>query len=167
MPRFRVSIATLLVLVAVVAFWVASLRSATSWWTSLSSTVTLGALLTGVLGAVFLKGPDRGFWAGFALFGVVYLVLVNWDWIGAQFGRDLTSGLSGWAEALFPSEPTTAAATTVTNLDYFERVQNRTIMLGNFVQIGRQMFDLVFACVGGMIGRAMALRAREPDQSPR
>ena len=165
MPRFRVSIAGLLALVALAALWLASIRSATVWWTSISSTLTLGMLLTGVLGAIFLRGPDRAFWAGFALFGMVYLALVNWDWIGAQFGHDLTSGLSAMAEAVFPPEQNLNPSNPLASRQYYDRVRNREVMLGNFVQIGRLTLDLLFALAGGYVGRVMAFKAARRDEA--
>ena len=44
-------------------------------------------------GAWMLRGEEQAACLGFALFGIVYLVLVNWGWVGAQFGHDLTAGL--------------------------------------------------------------------------
>ena len=163
MPRFRVSIAGLLTLVAVVALWMASLRSASVWWTSIFSTLTLGILLTAVLGVFFLRGPDRAFWAGFALFGLVYLALVNWDWIGAQFGHDLTSGLSALANAVIPPVPALNPPNTQATQQHYELARNHQVMLGNFAQIGRLTLDLLFALVGGYVGRAMAFKTARQD----
>jgi hypothetical protein len=102
MSRFRISLATLLMIVAVVALGLAGMVSASRFWTAAAATVTLALLLAAVLAAWLLAGADRAFWAGFALFGWVYLLLVNWDWVGGQFGHDLTAGLSAVAEAIFP-----------------------------------------------------------------
>src|SRR5947199_2177269 len=102
MIRSRLSLAALLGLVFVCGLGLAAMRSPTVFWTTAATTVTLGLLLTGVLGAWFLRGPDRGFWAGFALFGGVYLLLVNWSWIGEQVGHDLTGGIRDAADGLFP-----------------------------------------------------------------
>jgi hypothetical protein len=102
MSRFRISLATLLMIVAVVALGLAGMVSASRFWTAAAATVTLALLLAAVLAACLLAGADRAFWAGFALFGWVYLLLVNWDWVGGQFGHDLTAGLSAVAEIIFP-----------------------------------------------------------------
>ena len=101
MATFRISIAGLLGIVAVIAIWLAGMRSASSLWTTAAATVTLALLLTALLAALLLDGADRAFCAGFALFAWSYLLLVNWDWVGGQFGHDLTAGLSDIAEALF------------------------------------------------------------------
>ena len=108
MRGFRLSIAGMLWVVAVVALWVASLRSASVLWLSVAATITLGLLLTAVVGVVLLRGEARAFCLGFALFGWVYLVLVNWDWIGGPIGHDLTGGLSELGDWLLPSAPSIA-----------------------------------------------------------
>lgn len=163
---FRVSIAGLLWLVAVSGLWLASLRYVSVVWTSLSATMTLAALLAAVLGAVVDRGERRAFWMGFALFGWVYLILVEWDWVGGQFGHDLTGGLSDLAEQWLPPVTGRVPSPAVLNPplkratapppDYVEAVQQRAIKIGNFVEIGRMTLSLVFGTVGGLIGRAMA-----------
>jgi len=42
---------------------------ASAAWVAIAATITLGLLLTAVLGAVLRRGPARAFWLGFALFG--------------------------------------------------------------------------------------------------
>jgi hypothetical protein len=186
MARYRISLAGSLGIVAVIAMGLAGMRSASSLWTTAAATVTLALLLAAVIAARLLDGLDRGFWAGFALFGWSYLLLVNWDWIGGQFGHDLTAGLSDVAEAMFakvevpipPQPPATAFAvrtapdvTTKPDADvaapatrsaivspevYHEEVRARQIKLGNFVQIGRMFLALMFGLLGGLIARALA-----------
>src|SRR5262245_40111498 len=99
----RLTLASLLGIVAVVALGLAGIRSATTLWTSVAATLCLGVLLGAVLGGWLLRGKEQAFCLGFALFGIVYLVLVEWDWVGAQFGHDLTAGLSDLAESWVPS----------------------------------------------------------------
>jgi hypothetical protein len=174
MPRYRISLAGSLGIVAVIAMGLAGMRSASSLWTTAAATVTLALLLSAVIAARLLDGPDRAFWAGFALFGWSYLVLVNWDWIGGQFGHDLTAGLSDVAEAMFakvdvPAPPgrgaTNLPASTgfvvISTEEYLGQARARQIKLGNFVQIGRMFLALLFGLLGGWIARAIA-RGRAP-----
>jgi hypothetical protein len=112
MPNLRISLAGSLGIVAVIAMGLAGMVSASSLWTTAAATVTLALLLTAVLAARVLDGVDRAFWVGFAFFGWSYLILVNWDWVGGQFGHDLTAGLSKVAEAVFPDVPYTAVPPT-------------------------------------------------------
>ncbi len=155
-PR-RTSIAGLMGIVCVVAIGMAAMRSTTVLWTAAASTITLALLLTAVVGACWLRGPDRAYWSGFATFGGAYLLLVNWDWLGGQFGHDLTGGFLDVAEWAVPQEtypvnaPPTAGASQL--------MARRSITVGNFVQIGRLLIALVFALIGGSIARAFAVRA--------
>ncbi|MGZ3397173.1 MAG: hypothetical protein ACXVB2_23940, partial [Isosphaeraceae bacterium] len=55
-PRF--GLASLLGIVAVIAFGLAGLFSATTFWTSAAATVTLGVLLGAVLGALLLRDGE-------------------------------------------------------------------------------------------------------------
>ena len=160
--------------VAVFAFWLASLRSASVWWTAAASTLTLAFLLTGVLGSIFLKGPDRAYWSGFALFGWTYLLLVNWEFFGGQFSHDLTGGLGQFAEwvlpritsppainpgTVFPIPPRLLGFGQMPGPTFIEASLEHSIKLGNFVQIGRMGFTLLFAMLGGLIGRILNDRA--------
>jgi hypothetical protein len=169
MPKFRISIAGLLGIVAVMAIWLAGMRSASSLWTTSAATVTLTLLLTALLAAFLLSGTDRAFWAGFAVFGWSYLLLVNWDWIGGQFGHDLTSALSEIADAMLDDVPPPAAASPSAPFtpplpapsssgQALQLARARQIKLGNFVQIGRMALSLLFGLLGGAIARSLAQR---------
>jgi hypothetical protein len=169
MRHLRITILGMIGLVAMVGFWLASLIAATAWWTSAASTVTLAILLSSVLGACFQRGLDRAYWSGFALFGITYMILVNWDWLGGQFGHDLTGGLSALAEIVIPSEPQAPSpfqrlppggvrANQKTIGESLELVIRR----GNFVQIGRMGLTLLFAILGGLIARFLAARGERP-----
>jgi hypothetical protein len=180
-------------IVAVIALGLAGIRSASSFWTTAAATVTLALLLGALLAAWLLAGADRAFWAGFALFGWTYLLLVNWDWVGGPFGHDLTAGLSDLAESMFaepvPIAPATPVAPppptlplirptqppTVVNPaprpappgpSYLEEVRQRQIKIGNFVQIGRLALALAFALLGGFIATVIARRREPAEKAP-
>jgi hypothetical protein len=156
MPRLRISLAGSLGIVAVIAMGLAGMVSASRLWTAAAATVTLALLLTALLGACLLDGIDRAFWAGFALFGWSYIILVNWDWIGGQFGHDLTFGLSDLAEVAIPRpEPPVGIP-----FDPISMETGRQIRLGNFVQIGRMFLALAFGLLGGSIAQVFARRRR-------
>ena len=156
MRGYTLSIAGMLMFIAIVGLCLAAMRSVSPWPTMLATTATLGALLSGVLGLFFLRGDGRAFSAGFALFGVVYLVLVDWDWVGGQIGHDLTRGIADFAEdRVFPMP-------TGPNQGYFafETHQQRQTVVGNFVQVVRLLFSAFFGAVGGCVAVAMAARTR-------
>ncbi|MDB5350671.1 MAG: hypothetical protein JWN86_1918 [Planctomycetota bacterium] len=74
MKRPRFTIASILVVVVLVAVGLAALRAATDAWDVGLFGITVLILLTAVLGAVHRPDRPRAFWLGFALFGWVYLV---------------------------------------------------------------------------------------------
>jgi hypothetical protein len=161
----RLSIAGLLGIVAVAAFWLTGLKSATTFWTSAAATLTLALFLGAVLGAFFLRGRDRAACVGFALFGIVYLILVNWDWVGGQFGISLTAGLGDFADSLLPM-PSRAAGpnpggTPIITVSS-EVLAARQVRVGNVLQISRMLLALLFGLAGGWAGISLA-RRRDRD----
>lgn len=162
----RLSLAGSLGFVAVFALGLTGLRSATTFWTSAAAMLTLGLLLASVLGVCLLRGRERAACLGFALFGIVYLVLVNWDWVGAQFGHDLTAGLGDLADELVP-KPTGASLANPGGTPILttpaEDLAARQVKVGNFVQISRMVLALLFAAAGAGIGALLAGRGAEPE----
>jgi hypothetical protein len=75
MRRIRFSIASLLVVVLVLALSFAALRESNELWESGLFTLTLAALLISALLAIHRRDARRAFWIGFALFGWTYLGL--------------------------------------------------------------------------------------------
>ncbi len=169
MGRPRLTLASMMGLVAVSALGMTGLFSASTFWTAAAATVTLMLLLGAVLGAVLLRGGEGAFCLGFALFGIVYLVLVEWDWLGGQLGHDLTSGLIDLAESILPS-PVFATRANALNPPIHvpsEALAARQIRVGNFVQISRMALAIGFALAGGYLGRAFSERQRGlPGQGP-
>jgi hypothetical protein len=179
----RISLATLIGIVAVIALGLAGMVSGSRLWLMLASTVTLALLLAALLASWLFSGIDRAFWVGFALFGWTYLIMVNWDWVGGQIGHDLTAGISEAAEWLLPDikpppfpfgSPTPWPVSTtspapfgqavpappapVNQVDYMERSRQRQIKIGNFVQICRMSGALCFGVLGGWLARILAQR---------
>jgi WD40 repeat protein len=75
MRRFRFNIASLLVVVLLVAVGFAALRESNETWDSGLFTLTLSVLLASTLLAIHRNDARRAFWIGFAVFGGGYLVL--------------------------------------------------------------------------------------------
>src|SRR5690348_358666 len=75
MSRIRFTIASLLVVVLLVAVGFAALREASDPWDSGVFTLALAILLVSILLAVHRTESRRAFWLGFALFGWGYLAL--------------------------------------------------------------------------------------------
>ena len=75
MRRIRFNIASLLVVVLLLAVGFAALRESNDLWESGVFTLTLGVLLISILLAVHRTESRRAFWMGFALFGSGYVGL--------------------------------------------------------------------------------------------
>jgi hypothetical protein len=154
-------------LVAVLGLGMTGLFSASTIWTTAAATVTLALLLGAVLGAILLRGAESAFCLGFALFGVVYLVLVQWDWVGGQLGHDLTAGLVDLAESTIPrpvfATRASAMGRPITALSESEMLAAWQIRVGNFVQISRMALSIGFALVGAYLGRLFNDRQRGPQ----
>jgi hypothetical protein len=169
-PRF--SLAGLMGIVAVIALGCVGLLSASTFWTSAAATITLALFLGAVLGVILLRGAEQSFLLGFALFGIVYLVLVDWDWFGGQLGHDLTVGLVDVAESVIPS-PRVATAPIASPLplqpptmEPMETFAAHSVKVGNFVQIGRMTLALLFALVGGSLGLFLFKRRHGQEPMP-
>jgi hypothetical protein len=54
--------------IVIVALAIAALRAASAYWVSAMFSITLGLLMTAVLGVASRRGSRRAFWLGFALF---------------------------------------------------------------------------------------------------
>ncbi|WP_422925187.1 hypothetical protein [Singulisphaera sp. PoT] len=162
-PRY-VSISSLMGLVFVAAMALAAVRAPTVLLTNVSSIVVLALLLTGLAGLLFGKGGDRIYWGGFALFGWVSLLLINGSWIAGQFSSDLTSGLFDLAEkaltepAVVPTGPMNTAGPVPKTYVSSNLLAERSVKVGNLVQIARLFLVLVLAQLGGLVARVFAAR---------
>jgi hypothetical protein len=76
----RFTIAQLMAVVIVVGLGFAALRSASVLWASAVFTLTVAVLSTAILGAMARRGRARVTWAGFALFGWIYLGTTFGPW---------------------------------------------------------------------------------------
>jgi hypothetical protein len=85
----RVSIRTLMVVIVGAAIGLAGLRNANEIWAGAMLLVALAASGVAVLGAINLRGTERAWWQGFALFPGGYLVLALVPWITPELGTTL------------------------------------------------------------------------------
>lgn len=86
MRRFRLSIAGLLVVVAVAAVGFAAIRVASAAWSGALYSLTFFLLIGSLLGIGFGRGTRRTFWIGFAALGWGYVVLHYVPWNGRYLG---------------------------------------------------------------------------------
>ena len=106
-PKIRFSLATLMAVVAIVATACAALRFASELWASTMFTLALALLCVALLGALFSQASARSFWAGFALVGCLYLIMVFGPWCSMNVSPHLlTTKLVDWLHPkLQPSSP--------------------------------------------------------------
>jgi|GEM_PF-3080464 len=166
-PR-SVSISGMMGLVLVVAM---AFAAPTVIITNVASAIVLFLLLTALAGLIYLRGLERVFWGGFALFGWITLLLINGSWITGQFGPDLTSGLRDLVEIVIPKPapvisrpatgPTRMLVPARVSVNSSNLLADRSVKVGNLVQIARLLMVLVFAQLGGSIARGFAIRTEK------
>ncbi len=76
----RISIRSLMAVVLISAVGLAALRTASDLWAGWVLLLALAGVGIAVLGAVFMRGPERAWWVGFALFSGAYLALAVGPW---------------------------------------------------------------------------------------
>ena len=74
----RMSIRTMLGLVAFIALACVGLARENAVWSSLMFTAALATTSFAILAAIFRRGEQQAFWIGFALFGWLYLWMAHW-----------------------------------------------------------------------------------------
>jgi hypothetical protein len=109
--------------------------------------VVMMVLGVAVIGGAFLRGPDRAYWAGFALFGVAYLILILGPWCTTHLAPSLITetALKAWQDRYGPYPVTQGAVDGMgEQVKYAPR------------QIGHAMATIVVALIGGAAARRFA-----------
>lgn len=103
----RYSIRTLMASIVLVAVGLAALKNASEVWAGMLLLLALAAIGVAALGTIIMRGRERCWWAGFALFGGAYLALAVAPWLGDAFRPRLgTTHLLGYLHArMFGSSP--------------------------------------------------------------
>jgi hypothetical protein len=155
MARFRLSIASLMVVMIPLAIGLAAIRSATQLWVNLVFNLVVAVLLMALYKAKCSQGIDGAWWAGFASFGWCHLVL---GLLGNSFAQHygvepllLTAEIT-W-RVLDLLEPDSSAAD-------LQRVIARTLVVHCVV-------SLFFALLGATVFRYFAARRLESDHARR
>ncbi|WP_435008827.1 hypothetical protein P12x_000076 [Tundrisphaera lichenicola] len=91
MRRFRMSIAGLLGLVALMGVAIAALTHPSPLAGNAYYTITLAALIIAVLAAVYHRGGKRAFWVGFSTCGWAYFLLVFGPAWVQPYGQNLVT----------------------------------------------------------------------------
>jgi len=85
----RFSIASLMAFVLIFGVGLAALRNASELWAGMMLLVALGVVGAAVLGAIILRGRERAWWSGFALFAGGYMALAVGPWLSDRFQPQL------------------------------------------------------------------------------
>jgi hypothetical protein len=171
----RISIAGVLGFVAIFAIGLAALVNATSAWAGLVFILTIGLLLTSVLGLI-LRGWRRGGWLGFALFGWGYFLIGHIAALGlAEYSWTLPDTAADWifSKANVEPVPPPSMATgtpgstqsSPEDLAYFGARAVYNERSNHALVIGRWLSVLLFAEVGAVIGLILG-RGRRQDDAP-
>jgi hypothetical protein len=91
MRRIRVSIAGLLVGIALLGVSLAALLHPSPLWGSVFYSLTLGTLTIFLLAAIFKRGPSQAFWIGFCSCGWAYFLAIFGPDPIAQLGPNLVT----------------------------------------------------------------------------
>ena len=189
----RITLWNLLALIGLLAVGLAAMRTATDLVARAAFTLTLGALLVGLLGLIIFGGRSGG-WAGFTVFGWAYAVLAFHPALGAEFQpRLLTSTvLEALVERVLGSQ---VAVPTLPFEDAPNHGGSWKVVHGNWVQlspaektlwnerqrtlalygdrsdhsrrVGHALLTLVFALLGALLGRYLAAQRATSGATPR
>lgn len=98
MPRIRFSIASFMGVIIFVAVGIAALQSATQLWVNIVFNLVVALLLVATYKAKCAQGIAGAWWAGFAAFGWVHLVL---GVAGPPWGNQYEVRLTVFTEEIF------------------------------------------------------------------
>jgi hypothetical protein len=185
MIRARASIATLLLIVGLMAVGFAALRVSSRLWASACFSVVLLALIVSVAELIYRRGSRRAGWAGFALFGWSYF-LIAFGPAPINAWRDLLVSAPALGileeQLLEQPNPTRAvgpgragASTRVSTSGYTELSpwsywtdtdRSNPFASDSFNRIGHSLFCLGFAIGGAAFCRRLHDSRDESSPSP-
>jgi hypothetical protein len=162
-PRVRLTVGWLMAAVAFVAVGTAALRAASARWEQAVFTLTLGVLLTSILGAVYSRGLRRTFWLGFALFGWAYWVLIFGPWFNTFTSPHLASSrlIFDLCNLVHPPPVFQGTIGFGTTEDFISRASFKT--QENFRRIAHSLTALLSALLGGLIALRFAATAARTE----
>jgi hypothetical protein len=153
MTRFRFSLAQLMAIVLYLSLGFAALRTADGFWASATSTLSVVAISTGVVGALVRRGRARPAWIGFAVFGWTYLLIST---LPPRASGGLGFGPLPW--------PPDLIGRGLAGLQPYLRPvpSNQMFMSGSLLtpyeQVGHSLGIVLFGFVGAVVGHLLAMR---------
>jgi hypothetical protein len=144
--RFRLSILGLMGMIAIIGVGMAAIRNNDEIWAAVILGLTISALCTSTLVAIY----RRGAWAGFAVFGWAIFLLCQPN--SARFEGQVpqTTAVAGWL-LQFTILPTPSTTRAFFEQDVIHSVRSLLCLLSLIV-------GLLGAIVGGFIARRCVVR---------
>jgi hypothetical protein len=148
MNRLRFTLAQLMAVVLILGLGFAALRNADELWAIAAYNLAVVSVATSFVGAIARKGRSRASWAGFTVFGFIYLFgqLPDWPHGGLGFGpipRPVLFIEWGIAELQPYIKPLPAGGFDVNILETYE-------------QISLSLGSILFGMIGSVAGRFVA-----------
>ena len=163
MGRYRFTLAALMGAVALVAVGVAALRSPTALWASLVILLALGAICGATVGAILRRGPARGTWLGFTVFGWAYLLLTLSPW-GGEYGLGPARFLTRASTALLLQIDPDLVEMPVAEVEEFAVFAGTGKSRSYYHGIFHALTAVIFAAAGALVGRVVAASG-DPEPS--
>ena len=165
----RFSLRTLMTFLFVSAVALASLRNANDLWAGMMLPTALGSVGVAILGAINLRGRERAWWQGFAIFSGGYLALTFGPWLPDNFQSKL--GTAHIIRAMYASKFQTPNMPKVklVEIDETNKTSKSTWVTPtkpsyeHFQRVGHSLFALLAGLVGGTIAVRFYAR-REPGR---
>jgi hypothetical protein len=106
MKRPRITIAHIILVVAICAVAFAAIQSGSASWAGAMSSITFFVMICSLLGFALERGMRRVYWLGFAALGWSYLLLLYAPWVDQRIGRHLlASSLFSYLAAVLQAVP--------------------------------------------------------------
>ena len=162
MRHFRLSIAQIMLLVLLIGLAIGALRSPSPLMARTTWTATAALLCWSVVAAILGREHRRAFWAGFAVFGWVHLVVIfelyrsgstELPKLPSLLTTDMVGYLRDHVIPLPPAVVTYADSNISISFTPVVRSTPAGFPYLEFEQIARLLTTLLVAWVGGMVGR--------------
>jgi hypothetical protein len=160
MTRLRLTITQLMAVVLYFGFGLAALRNANDFWASATFTVAIAAISLALVGALARKGRARMIWAGIAVFGWVYLLIVL---LPPRHNGGLGFGPIPWPHLLIEWGAACLQPFIYPLPPGAYPLPPGTSGLLQYEQVGHSLGIILFGLAGAVLGRLVAVSDDRPN----